>query len=83
MGRKENSCKSGQVVRVQEGGGSEVKGLRLHGGPCAGPWHDPPARCLSAQRYHRPEPEELRSDPSPGGRGFIHLRLRAEAWSHV
>lgn len=79
MGRKENSSRSGQVVKVQEGGGSEVKGLRLglrlHEGLCAGPWHDPPARCLSAQ---------LRSDPSVlGAVGFIHPRLRVEAWSHV
>lgn len=88
MGRKENSFKSGQVVKVQEGGGSEVKGLRpglrLHGGLCAGPWHDPPTRCLSAQLYNHPEPEELRSDPSVlGAVGFIHPRLRVEAWSHV
>lgn len=61
-----------------------VKGLRLHGGLCAGPWHDPPARCPSAQLYNRPEPEELRSDPSVvGAVGFIQPRLWVEAWSHV
>lgn len=39
----------------------------------------PSCRCLSAQLYHGPEPEEL----VLGAVGSTHPRLRAEAWSHV